>query len=920
MTTTRSKRPLRPIRIGNASGAIGDGIDQIYKLAKSGSVDAITADYLAEFNIAWKAIELQTQPELGYEPNFLEQLAWENGDAARLVAEKRIKIVHDGGALNPKGLAVKVDEYFKNLGFDDVKVAAVIGDDVTKRLRQNQLGSIRHLDRDGEYFNPKKQKILAANAYTGQSGIVSALQAGADIVICGRCCDASPVMGLAYWWHGWNSTEYDKMAGSLMAGHLIECGAYVTGGNFCGAQEIEHLHHAGYPIAEISCDGTAVITKPVDSNGAVTVDTCKAQLLYEIQGPIYLNADVVADIEQAKLEEVGKDRVRVTGIKGMAPPLTAKLAICLAGGWQAELSGFCAGLDTDFKFQLLKDQVMRQINPNDFSTISIEKYGTPSPNPRSQAESTVHIRMFAQSPDKDAMIQFKRAIFYNGMQGYCGLHLSMDWRTMEARPYVKYFPALMAQSDLPLEVQFIGTWPRVVAVEARRRSECILQVPVQRSHQPAAGLHEQCQTIRRPLGDLVFARSGDKGGNANVGFWVRNSAAWPWLQAFMTSSRLAELFADDWDEKYTVERCEFALLHAVHFVVKGILQDGTPISTLQSQAEVTQIVQLKSINNSQMANASPIRNSTGRYENVDFRKAIGFQYPPVKCSYNRRDVLLFANAIGVQRDELHFLYELHPKFAAFPTFPINLGFKQTDQDVFDFIARTTTVDVPGIPPFDPQRSVDGERGIEIVRPLPVSSEGLDLEIRNKVIGAYDKGGAMILESEGELVDIKTGITYARLSSTAFGIGQGGYDGPRGPSKPAINMPTRAPDAIHKMQTTTEIALLYRLCGDYNPLHADEEFGKRAGFKGSILQGLGTWNIAAHSVLRELGRSNPARLQKFGARFKSVVYPGDKLVTRMWVISSHSDFENVVFETAVEEDGRIALSNGYAHLKREKNKL
>ena len=266
------------------------------------------------------------------------------------------------------------------------------------------------------------------------------------------------------------------------------------------------------------------------------------------------------------------------------------------------------------------------------------------------------------------------------------------------------------------------------------------------------------------------------------------------------------------------------------------------------------------------------------------------------------------------------MYELHPKFAAFPTFPINLAFKRTDQDVYDFISRTTTADVPGVPPFDAQRSVDGERGIEIVSPIPTSSAGLDLEVRNRVVGVYDKGGAMILEAEQELVDAKTAKVYCKMTSTAFGIGQGGYDGPRGPTKPAVKLPDRQPDAVHTFKTTPEVALLYRLCGDYNPMHGDEKFGKRAGFKGSILHGLGTWNIAARGVLRELGGSDPTRFKAFGARFKSVVYPGDELETRMWIVGSEPGYDNVVFETVVKGDGRVALSNGYAKIRQISSKL
>jgi peroxisomal enoyl-CoA hydratase 2 len=226
--------------------------------------------------------------------------------------------------------------------------------------------------------------------------------------------------------------------------------------------------------------------------------------------------------------------------------------------------------------------------------------------------------------------------------------------------------------------------------------------------------------------------------------------------------------------------------------------------------------------------------------------------------------------------------------------------------VFDFIKRTAWAAVPGTPPFDPQRSVDGERGIEILKPIPVSSDGLDLELNGKVLGVYDKGGNMILEAENTLRDTKTDTVYAKLTSTAFGIGQGGYGGPRGPTKPAYHPPNRAPDAIHVFQTGQEQALLYRLCGDYNPMHADDEFGRKAGFKGAILQGLGTWNIAAHGVLKCMGDSDTARFRSFHARFASVVYPGDALETRMWKIAEKDGFEEINFQTIVQSDGRVAL--------------
>jgi len=241
-------------------------------------------------------------------------------------------------------------------------------------------------------------------------------------------------------------------------------------------------------------------------------------------------------------------------------------------------------------------------------------------------------------------------------------------------------------------------------------------------------------------------------------------------------------------------------------------------------------------------------------------------------------------------------------------------------DVYDFLKRSTTAEVPGVPPFDGQRSVDGERTIEILKQLPVSSEGHDFEIQNKVAGVYDKGGAMILEAEQELVDVNTSTVYAKIASTAFGIGQGGYGGPRGPSKTLKTMPKREPDGTHVFQTTAETPLLYRLCGDYNPMHADENFGRKAGFKGSINHGLLTWNIAARGLLRVVGDSDPRRFRAYGARFKSVVYPGDALRTNIWKVGERDGCDEYVFETVVEGDGRVALSNGFARIQRGGAKL
>jgi hypothetical protein len=442
---------------------------------------------------------MMDHPELGYEPNFLEQLAWNNGEAARLIAERKIKVVHDGGALNPRGLAVKVQEYLYFLGITCLKIAWVSGDDVTSRIRQSNL-SYNHLDIEGLSMAGNNENILAANAYTGQQGIIAALEAGADIVICGRCCDASPVMALASWWHDWKPTDYDKIAGSLMAGHVIECGAYTTGGNYCGFQEIARPYRMGYPIAEIFADGSSVITKPDHSNGAVTVDTVKAQFLYEIQGPFYLNPDVIARIDNGSIEQIAPNRIRVSGITGQPPPPTTKLAMSLLGGYQAEISAYAVGLDVDAKLANYKANLLRELDESEFSTISIKQYGTPPRDPKSQAECTVQFRLFVQAPKKEAIEKFRKALFFNGQQGYCGLHLSMDWRTLAPKPFIRYFPGLISQESLDLSVHFVGSKQMIEVSRANNAYGAPFKG--QESYDPkgAADLSSFGPTVARPLG------------------------------------------------------------------------------------------------------------------------------------------------------------------------------------------------------------------------------------------------------------------------------------------------------------------------------------------------------------------------------------------------------------------------------------
>ncbi|EEH19941.2 hypothetical protein PABG_02200 [Paracoccidioides brasiliensis Pb03] len=292
---------------------------------------------------------------------------------------------------------------------------------------------------------------------------------------------------------------------------------------------------------------------------------------------------------------------------------------------------------------------------------------------------------------------------------------------------------------------------------------------------------------------------------------------------------------------------------------------------------------------------------------------VGHQFPSQDVSWTKRDVLLFANSIGAKADELHFLYELHPNFSVFPTYPIILPFKLTTQEVTDFYAQKSGSVIPGVPAFDSRRVVDGQRKITFLKPLPVSSEGRKFELRSSVVGVYDKGKAgSVVETEQRIVDKETGEIYSKAVGSGFFVGQGNWGGPKGPA--SVNYPPpkgKKPDAIYEYQTDAQTPLLYRLNGDYNPLHATPEPGKKMGFGGVIIHGLFSWNMAAHGILKTLGGSDPKNIKEFQARFASPVIPGVKLITEIWRTGkTEGGFEEVVF-VVKNGEGKVVLSNGRA---------
>lgn len=451
----------RPVHIANCSGAKGDPGYQMLRQATQGDVDVITGDYLAEWNLATNAIARAKNQHEGWEPT-----AWDGlQQTIEVLQEKHLKVIINGGALNPEGLARKVQALVKEKELQ-LKVAYVFGDDLTEAIQEDveRSGTLpKHLDSDSAKATlpdnttallNKDHPIVSAHAYLGARAIVRALELGADIVICGRVADASPVIGAAWFWFNWKETDYDCLAGALVAGHLIECSAYVTGCNFSGFDEYPEdiFIDVPYGIAAVEVDGTCVITKHPNTKGLVNEDTTRCQFLYELQGLVYLNSDVTANVEDIKIEPEAFDRVRLSGVRGSPPPPTTKLAIFYHGGYESQFLLNAAGYATTEKWNQFRNQSQYFIDKSnlmsDLQLIDFQIVGTAAENPRSQLSSTTYCRIFAQADTEQALIRLTGIWGEIGLQHFSGLHLSWDTRTSLPRQYLAYYPGLYPQDNL----------------------------------------------------------------------------------------------------------------------------------------------------------------------------------------------------------------------------------------------------------------------------------------------------------------------------------------------------------------------------------------------------------------------------------------------------------------------------------------
>ncbi|WTY64854.1 DUF1446 domain-containing protein [Streptomyces sp. NBC_01410] len=526
------------LRIANASGFYGDRFDAVKEMLTGGPLDILTGDYLAELTMLILGRDRLKDPRLGYAKTFLRQLE----ESLGLAQDRGVKIVANAGGLNPAGLADAVRELADRVGVP-VKVAHVEGDDLADRF----------------------PGALSANAYLGGAGIAECLRAGADVVVTGRVTDAALVTGPASAHFGWGPEDYDALAGAVVAGHVLECGTQATGGNYSFFSGHD-VRRPGFPLAEIHADGTSVITKHDGTGGLVDVGTVTAQLLYETGGARYAGPDVTARLDTVRLAQDGEDRVRISGVRGEAPPPTLKVGLNRIGGWRNEVVFVLTGLDIEAKARLVREQLDDALGKHRPAEVRWELARTERPDGDTEERASAYLRLVVRDSDPDKVGRaVSGAAIELALGSYPGFHVTAP--PGKGAPYGVF----EAEYIDAAEVTHTAVLPegRRITMPTPVRTKDVEPVPDE------GGLPAELPAGPRraaPLGLIAGARSGDKGGDANVGVWARSDDAWRWLAHELTVNRFRALLPET--AELTVVRHVLPNLRALNFTVEGILGEG----------------------------------------------------------------------------------------------------------------------------------------------------------------------------------------------------------------------------------------------------------------------------------------------------------------------------------------------------------
>jgi hypothetical protein len=557
------------IRIANAGGYWGDDLAQFQRQVELGPVDYVTLDFLAEITMSIMQKQRARDPRAGYARDFVAQVE----GALPLLIERNIRVISNAGGVNPLACRGALLEMAQLRG-RPLEVAAVVGDDLMGRLGELNAGGVTldNMD-DGAPFAKVREHVSSANAYFGAWPVVEALRSGAQVVVTGRCTDTGITLAPMIHAFGWAPDDWDRLAAGIVAGHIVECGAQATGGNFTDWRRVGHYESIGYPVLEVSPDGSFVVTKHPGTGGAVTLRTVKEQLVYEMGDPRgYITPDVVADFGTIRLEQVGRDRVRVWGVRGRAAPPNLKVSASYLDGWKASGTLIISAPDAAEKARAFAALFWKRLGLS-FAACHVELIGHsacwgPLAPPVDPPE--VLLRLSVRDPDKEKIERFSKlvpAVILSGPPG-----VAVTGGRPQAQEVVAYWPALAPRDRVkPVLITRDGEraldWPTPLAQPQRPAA---LPRPVWPRAKGAT------KRVRVPLSALAHARSGDKGDTCNIGVIARAPEIYPWLRRLLTANLVKRRFKGICQGR--VERHEVPNLWALNFLLHESLGGGGTVS------------------------------------------------------------------------------------------------------------------------------------------------------------------------------------------------------------------------------------------------------------------------------------------------------------------------------------------------------
>ncbi len=560
----------RVVKIGCASGFWGDTNTAAFQLVHLTDINYLVFDYLSEITMSIMAKAKMVEPKHGYALDFVSRVM---APLLKKIAEKKIKVISNAGGVNPLACRDALQKIIKEYGLD-LKVAVVLGDDLLPKHEQLKSQNIQEMF-SGEAL---PEKVASSNAYLGAVAIRDALDLGADIVITGRVVDSAVVLAPLLHEYQWSLEDYDKLAQGSLAGHVIECGAQCTGGNFTDWQLVQGFDNMGFPVVEVSEDGSFVVTKPQGTGGLVSTATVAEQIVYEIGNPqAYLLPDVIADFSQVHLEQVGEHRVRVTGAKGQAPTAQYKVSATYPDGYRVLVSFLIAGREAPQKAQVIADAIlakcervlaMRSVPP--FSEKSVEILGIESTygeHAQTLNSREVVVKIAVKHMFKEACMFFASEIA-QASTGMAPALAGIVGGRPKASPVIKLFSFLIDKNQVNVEIDFDG---QLHAVEIPK------SISIQQINTLATGESAvyQGNEIEVPLIEIAHARSGDKGNHSNIGVIARKAEYLPWIRAALTEETVASYMQHVLDaEKGRVIRYGLPGLNALNFMLENALGGG----------------------------------------------------------------------------------------------------------------------------------------------------------------------------------------------------------------------------------------------------------------------------------------------------------------------------------------------------------